>query len=285
LRFQAERKKQEEEAKRREKQEEDAERERREEKAWKEVSDPEILVLVLLKVTPFLFLFFFMTWNKRARVRRLGDYLSRSRSLCMSCMSTTSSHKSHFLFFIEALSLKSFEETQVAYRVCVSSYAHTKDPRHDLQHFYNQKWFERIETQTSIFKHTHIRRSKNENVNMKWQLRPGMIRQIVLDHRPRGTRRHPFTTLSVQHTCTCILLRMLRPMRVPMRLRMHASVRAERHKYIHKGGGNMHVRVKCAVGLPKMDISTGACDPYVKVVLDGKEHKVSCKAEGEERES
>ena len=68
-------------------------------------------------------------------------------------------------------------------------------------------------------------------------------------------------------------------------LRMHESVRAEKHTYMHKGGGNMHVRVKCAVGLPKMDISTGACDPYVKVILGGKEHKVSCKAGGEERDS
>ena len=70
MRFQAERKKQEEEVKRREKEEEeDAERERREEKARKEVSDPEILVRVLLKVRPFPFLFWFMTYNKCAVVK------------------------------------------------------------------------------------------------------------------------------------------------------------------------------------------------------------------------
>jgi hypothetical protein len=55
--------------KRRKREEEDAERERREEKARKEVSDPEILVRVLLKVRPFLFLFFFITWKKCAQVK------------------------------------------------------------------------------------------------------------------------------------------------------------------------------------------------------------------------
>ena len=46
----------------------------------------------------------------------------------------------------------------------------------------------------------------------------------------------------------------------------------------------MHVRVKCAVGLPKMDISTGACDPYVNVMLDGQEHKVTCHGRRRKRE-
>jgi len=30
--------------------------------------------------------------------------------------------------------------------------------------------------------------------------------------------------------------------------------------------GDVFVTVKCAVGLPKMDVTTGACDAYVKVI-------------------
>ena len=34
---------------------------------------------------------------------------------------------------------------------------------------------------------------------------------------------------------------------------------------------SQHIRVNCAMGLPKMDTS-GACDAYVKVKLDGQKH-------------
>jgi hypothetical protein len=60
-----------------------------------------------------------------------------------------------------------------------------------------------------------------------------------------------------------------------------AAEEADRHEpskestplYYVADAGHLHLIVQCAKGLPKMDLSTGACDAYVKVAVDGQEHQ------------